>query len=170
MTSQDAAELGIYASQLFRYVTEPQQTSVAELMLPIRDVEDENGVRVESALDVGKKLLRSIAATSPVKDGEQRLLIPEVNRVVNLHCMMWQPEPPSRETDAERREREIRDAADNIRQWAIDLPADEERALREAALGEIHECSKYLFKGKTLTTSNTLRLLAWNRRGMGVGA
>lgn len=163
MTSQDAAELGIYASQLFRYVTEPQQTSVAELMLPIRDVEDENGVRVESALDVGKKLLRSIAATGPAPGGEQRLLTTEVKRVVKMHCMMWQPQLPPVSTD---KDREIRDAADNIRQWAIDLPADEERALREAALGEIHECSKYLFKGKTLTTSNTLRLLAWQRRGM----
>jgi len=158
MISQDAAELGIYASQLFRYVTEPQQTSVAELMLPIRDVVDDGAV-VQTALEVGKSLLRSLASES---DGEQRLQLGEVRRVVNLHRRMWDPEPEKSPAEVAQREVAVK-AADHIQEWAMDLPADEECELRALALTEIDERARYLFKGKTLMTSNTLRLLAWRR-------
>lgn len=161
MTPDDAAELGVYAADLFRYVTEAQRTTVAEMMLPILDVKDENGDVMQDALDVGRGILRSLAASA---GEEQRLSMSDLNAVIRTHMRLHgylPPDPlPNKWKFDPQAEAQARAYEDSTHKWAWELPVEEVEILTAEALKSIQPHAHFLFKNKDIRTSKTLRVLA----------
>lgn len=161
MTPDDAAELGVYASDLFRFVTEAQQTALAELMLPLREVTDSANRTLQTAVDVGRGILRTIAAST---EDEQRLNLNDVRREVLAHMRRHGYAPPDVPPNAWQSEREATQAAaqyeDSTHRWACQLPENDVAELTAEAMKSIMPHAHFLFKDKDIRTSKTLRILA----------
>lgn len=171
MTHEDAADVGEYATQLFRYVTMAQKTAVAELMTQIRDVKGEGDQVLQAARDVGEGLLRAVAASA---GEEQRLHVSQVGDAVRIHMRLhgYAPEDPVpnpwKSTVAAAQT--AREQDDALYEWAMKLGDDEVSELTAAALDKLDEIAaekgrasaRGMYAKLDVRTSRTLRMLAWD--------
>lgn len=162
MNHSDAAECGVYASELFRYVGQALTTTVAEMMIPLPDLEDELGTVTQSAREVGKVMLRRLAQNA---GPEQRLSLSDLKQAVNEHLRKFGHIPRDDESERLRAYRaqveESRRASDSMYEWACNLSPEKAKVLLDHTLNTFPPETLYLFKGKDLTTSRILRMLAW---------
>lgn len=162
MNHGDAAECGVYASELFRYVGQALTTTVAEIMLPLPDLENELGTVTQSAREVGKVMLRRLAQNA---GPEQRLSLSELKQAVNEHLRKVGKIPRDDESERRREYRarvvDSKQADEAVYKWATELPPDVSASLLADTLETFPPESRYLFQGKDLTTSKTLRMLAF---------
>lgn len=161
MTNEDAAELGVYAAELFRFVSPAQKHSVAEQMLPLRDVVDEYDAITTSAIDVGRGILRQLAGTA---GDEQRLHVSAVRDAVHDHMRRHgyppaDPVPNAWKTDAGAVSA-ARAADDEASSWADRLTDEQAAELTAEALKQVEPHAHYLFANKDVRTSRVLRILA----------